>query len=54
MIDPTLAELIVCPGCHAGLTEVNEPPSLVCTGCGLRYPVEDGIPVLLLDRASRD
>ena len=27
------------------------PPSLLCTGCALRYPVRDDIPVLLLDEA---
>jgi uncharacterized protein YbaR (Trm112 family) len=26
---------------------------LVCTGCGLRYPVRDDIPVMLIDEAEQ-
>ena len=50
-IDPALMELIVCPGCHAKLDAVNE--ELVCSGCGLAYPVRDDIPVLLVDEARQ-
>ena len=51
-IDPALRELIVCPSCRAAsLDEVGE--ELVCTGCGLAYPVRDDIPVLLVDEARR-
>ena len=30
-----------------------EGEELVCTGCGLAYPVRDDIPVLLVDEARR-
>ncbi len=50
-IDPALRELIVCPACHAALEDVAE--ELVCTGCGLAYPVRDDIPVLLVDEARQ-
>jgi uncharacterized protein YbaR (Trm112 family) len=50
-------ELIVCPVCHARLSlpEVSledEASFVQCTGCGRRYPIEDGIPVLLEARSS--
>jgi uncharacterized protein YbaR (Trm112 family) len=33
---------------------VDEPANeLVCTGCGLAYPVRDDIPVLLVDEARK-
>ena len=53
-IDPALRELIVCPACHAELRDGDD--ELICTGCGLVYPVRDDIPVLLVDeaRASTD
>ena len=40
---------LVCPVCHAGLQ--LEAQAICCTGCGRRYPVVDGIPVLLAERA---
>ncbi len=51
-IDPALRELIVCPSCHAELADgADGADELVCTGCGLVYPVRDDIPVLLVDEA---
>lgn len=49
-LDPSLLELLACPACHAGLRQ--EGQGLVCLGCGRRYPVRDGIPVLLVEEAE--
>jgi uncharacterized protein len=50
-IDPALMAIIVCPSCRSTLEVVGE--ELVCTGCGLAYPVRDDIPVLLVDEARK-
>ena len=56
-LDPELLEMIVCPACRAELDLVTEgvpagtDAELACRGCGLVYPVRDGIPVLLVDAA---
>ena len=50
-LDTKLLELIVCPSCHADLAVDDVAEELVCTGCGLAYPVRDDIPVLLVDEA---
>ncbi len=47
-----LLEIMQCPSCTGTLSEVSEPPSLLCAGCGLRYPVEDGIPIMLIEEAE--
>lgn len=46
-----LLEIMQCPSCGGELVERLQPPSLVCTQCGLRYPVDDGIPVMLVEEA---
>ena len=51
-LDETLLELICCPACHGTFDPVAEE-SLTCSSCGLVYPVRDGVPVLLLDEATR-
>jgi uncharacterized protein YbaR (Trm112 family) len=56
-IDPELLAMIVCPQCHAQLQaepRAGQVETLVCQGvdCGLRYPVRDGIPILLIDEAG--
>ena len=48
-----LLEIMQCPSCAGTLSEVLEPPSLLCQDCGLRYPVEDGIPVMLIESATQ-
>jgi len=52
-LDPDLLELIVCPACHASLVVDDDAEELVCSGCGLAYPVRDDIPVLLVDEARK-
>lgn len=54
-IDADLLELLACPSDdHAPLREERrgEAAVLVCTHCGSSFPIEDGIPVLLLDEAT--
>ena len=52
-LDEKLLDLIVCPACHADLAVDQATEELVCTGCGLAYPVRDDIPVLLVDEARQ-
>jgi len=40
---------IVCPVCRQSLQ--LEAAAIRCQGCGKRYPIVDGIPILLADRA---
>ena len=50
MIDPQLLELLACPACKTAVRE--EGDRLVCVQCGRRYPVRDGIPVMLVEEAE--
>jgi uncharacterized protein len=52
-LDPQLLDLIVCPACHQSLAADESAGELVCSGCGLAYPVRDDIPVLLVDEARK-
>jgi uncharacterized protein YbaR (Trm112 family) len=50
-IDDWVLEILACPKCRAELRPDDAAEELVCTGCGLAYPVRDDILVLLLDEA---
>ncbi|HEV8054913.1 MAG TPA: Trm112 family protein [Nocardioidaceae bacterium] len=52
-LDPALLDILVCPACRSTLAVDDANSELVCTGCGLAYPVRDDIPVLLVDEARR-
>jgi uncharacterized protein YbaR (Trm112 family) len=52
-LDPALLEIIVCPSCRGDLRVDDDASELVCTSCGLAYPVRDDIPVLLVDEARK-
>ena len=53
MIDKELLEILVCPKCKTSVRLENY--KLVCANaqCGLRYPIRDGIPVMLIEEAEK-
>lgn len=53
MINKELLEILACPACRSAVRE--EPGWIICTGssCGLRYPVREGIPVMLVEEAEK-
>jgi len=53
-VDDALLEILVCPKCKGALElratgEVHD--SLDCADCGLAYPIDEGIPVMLVEEA---
>ena len=46
-ISKELFDILACPVCKADLKYGEAKKSLVCTKCGHKYPIKDGIPVLL-------
>ncbi len=51
MIDEKLMEILACPACK-GPVELEEE-WIVCQECGLRYPIRDGIPIMLVEEAQQ-
>jgi uncharacterized protein len=53
MIDKVLLSILACPACQADVVE--KKGKIVCTNkeCGKRYPIRDGIPVMLVDEAEK-
>jgi len=53
-LDPTLLEILACPEDKEPVIYQKEGDAerLTCTKCGKRYPVRDGIPVMLIDEAT--
>lgn len=50
LLSPILLELLVCPIDKQNLT-LGES-TLRCVACGRRYPIDDGIPNMLVDDAG--
>ena len=51
MIDKELLDILACPACQSDVK--LEEDKIVCTGCGRRYPIKDGIPIMLVDEAEK-
>jgi uncharacterized protein YbaR (Trm112 family) len=49
VFDPAVLSQLACPVC-LGELRLDEG-RLACGGCGRAYPIIDGIPVLIADRA---
>jgi uncharacterized protein len=51
MLDKELLEILACPDCHGEVVEKDN--KIICQKCGKKYPVRDGIPVMLVEEAEK-
>ena len=52
-LSKTLLDILACPACKGEIQYIEEQQKLVCIGeCKRRYPIRDGIPVMLIDEAK--
>ncbi len=51
IIDPRLLEILACPVCKISVT--LDEGHLVCGQCHRRYPIREGIPVMLVEEAEQ-
>ena len=52
VIDKELLDILACPACKGNIVYDQENEKLNCQECGRRYPIRDGIPVMLIDEAE--
>jgi len=58
MISKDLLEILRCPACvrngpDAGLLDLVKDVWLVCRDCNRKYPIRDGIPVMLIEEGDK-
>lgn len=56
MINENLLEILRCPACvqeKEGLLELYAGTWLVCQDCGRKYPIEEEIPVMLIEEGDK-
>ena len=51
-IDPELLEILVCPVCKDAVRALDGDRGLKCDTCHRVYPIQNEIPVMIIDRAT--
>ncbi len=46
-IPKDLFDILACPLCKADLEYTKDKKGLVCSNCEAKYPIEEGIPLLM-------
>lgn len=52
MLDEELLKILACPRCKGDLIYDREKNILICNNCRVFYPIEDDIPILLIDASK--
>jgi uncharacterized protein YbaR (Trm112 family) len=53
-VDERLLEILACPNCRGDVEYLDSEEIIACVGeCRYRYPIRDGIPVMLIDDAIK-
>lgn len=51
-LKPELLEILVCPRCKGSLLYREAESALDCRACLLRYPIDEDIPVMIVEEAK--
>jgi hypothetical protein len=54
MIDKKLLEILACPECKTEVVYDEQQQKIICNKCRRKYPVKDGIPIMLVEEAEID
>ena len=52
-IPTDLFDILACPLCRADLRYTKDKKGLVCVKCSQKYPIKEGIPVLLPPKQTK-
>ena len=56
MVNQELLDILRCPACvrtKEGLLKLRRDCWLICQDCGRKYPIDDSIPVMLVDEGDK-
>lgn len=53
MLDAKLLEILACPSCRGPVVPDSDHQWLYCRSCSLKYRIQDGIPIMLIDEAEK-
>lgn len=51
-IDEKLVSIMACPKCKGDVEVSSDGGFVLCNACSLKYRIEEGIPVMLIDEAD--
>ncbi len=49
-IDEDLLKILACPACKSDVEQKGD--KIVCKGCKRKYPIIDGIPIMLIEESE--
>ncbi len=52
-ISSELMEILACPECKGNVRLEESGEGIICDKCRIRYPVRDGIPVMIAEEAEK-
>ncbi len=53
MVKKELLDILACPKCKGKVVLNEDETYLICHNCKLKYPIENDIPIMLIDRAEK-
>ena len=53
MMDKMLLDILACPACQSDVVERGGKIVCLDPKCARKYPIRDGIPVMLVDEAEK-
>ena len=48
-----LLDILICPQCKGDVELTDKQDGLICRTCKVLYPIQDDIPVMLIEEATK-